>query len=85
MLFQCLRYEADSERGLFGLVQKFHLPFSVLFETAGNAANEIAANSGHLCPSGVLVGEIKAAIRSAGEFAVADPERIKRHGATVSV
>src|SRR6266576_4916831 len=45
-LTECLRHEANSEHGLLGLVQQFHVPFAVLLQAAGNAAKQVAAHLG---------------------------------------
>jgi hypothetical protein len=42
------------------------LPFSILFEIARNAANEVAADAGHLSPSRIFIGEVKVATGGAG-------------------
>jgi MinD superfamily P-loop ATPase len=55
------------------------VPFGVLLQTARNAANEIAADLGHLCPSGVSVGEIETVVGNATEVVVTDPDKIGRH------
>src|SRR6266566_9873078 len=51
-LAESLRHEANSEHGLLGLVQQFHVPFAVLLQAAGNAAKQVAAHLGHLGPGG---------------------------------
>jgi hypothetical protein len=79
-LFERLSDKANSEQWLFGLVQKLHLPFSVLFEVARHAADEVATDIGHLRPGLISIGEVEAAIRGAGKTAISDPEKIERHG-----
>lgn len=56
------------------------MPFSILFEIARNAANEVAADAGHLSPSRIFIGEVKAATGGAGVPAISDAEKIERHG-----
>lgn len=56
------------------------MPFSILFEIARNAANEVAADAGHLNPSRIFIGEVKAATGGAGVPAISDAEKIERHG-----
>jgi hypothetical protein len=56
------------------------LPFSILFEIARNAANEVAADAGHLSPSRIFIGEVKAATGGAEVPAISDAEKIERHG-----
>ena len=74
-----LHDETDSEYGLFGLVQKLHMPFGVLLETARDAAEEIAANLGHLGPRRFAALELGALFGSAGIATMADAEEIQRH------
>ena len=54
------------------------MPFSILFEIARNAANEVAADVGHLSPSRIFIGEVKAATGGAGVPAISDAEKIER-------
>jgi hypothetical protein len=56
------------------------LPFSILFEIARNVPNEVAADAGHLSPSRIFIGEVKAATGGAGVPAISDAEKIERHG-----
>jgi hypothetical protein len=63
---QRLRHEADSKNRPPGLVQEFHFPLGILFELAGNAADDIGANAGQLASCGVAISKLDAGIRSAG-------------------
>ena len=47
----------------------------MLFEIARNAANEVAADAGHLSPSRIFIGEVKAATGGAGVPAISDAEK----------
>src|SRR3981081_2089526 len=78
-LNQRLRQQADSEYGLFGLVQQLHMPFGVLFEAARNPAEKVAANLGHLGPGGIAALEFRSLDGSPGIATGADPEKIQRH------
>jgi hypothetical protein len=78
-LAERFRHETDPEHGLFGLVQEFHLPFGVLLQAAGNAANEIAADLGHFSPGGFATFKLRSLIGSARIAAIADTEKIQRH------
>jgi hypothetical protein len=75
-------HQADSENRSFGLIQKLHLPFGVLLEFSGNAADDPGTNAGQLFPGGMVIGKFGALIARAGEAAVADPKKIERHGMT---
>src|ERR1700736_2746682 len=74
--------KADSEYRLFGLVQQFHVPFGVLFQAARNAAEQIAADRGHLGPGGFAALEFSGLFVSAGIAAMTNPKEIKRHRCT---
>jgi hypothetical protein len=78
-LTQCLGHKTDSEQGLPGFVQEFHVPFGVLLQATRKAANQIAADLGHLHPGGVPVDEIKTVVGNATEVVVTDPDEIGRH------
>jgi hypothetical protein len=52
------------------------LPFGILLEFPGNAADDTGANAGQLLPGGVVIGKFSALIAGAGEAAVPDPEKI---------
>jgi hypothetical protein len=71
--------KADSEYRLFGLVQQFHVPFGVLFQATRNAAEQIAADRGHLGPGGFAALELSGLFGSAGIATMANPKEIKRH------
>src|SRR5882724_10467862 len=73
------RDEANPEHRRFGLVQKLHLPFGILFQAARNAAEQVAADLGHLGPGGLTALEFGSLIGRACEAAVADPKKIQRH------
>src|SRR5882672_5672945 len=73
------RDKANPEHRLFGLVQKLHLPFGVLLQAARNAAEQVAADLGHLGPGGLAALEFGSLIGRACEAAVADPKKIQRH------
>ena len=77
---QRLSHKADSEHGLFGLVQKLHLPFGILFQLARDTADHVAADMCQLSPRRLVVGELN--VRLPGELAVSDTEEIVRHGET---
>jgi hypothetical protein len=61
------------------------MPLGFLFQVAGNAADQIAADLGHLRPGGILVREIETAVGNARIGAVADSKKIGRHVETVLV
>ena len=75
-LSQRLRHQTNSEDGFSGLVQQLHMPFGVLLQAAGNTADEIAADLGHLGPSGLAALELGALIGRAGITATGDPEEV---------
>jgi uncharacterized membrane protein len=64
-LLERLGCEPDSKHRLFHLVQQIHLPLGVLFEAAGNTANEVGADLGHFSPSGLAALEFRSQIGSA--------------------
>src|ERR1700730_17443117 len=78
-LTECLRHEANSEHGLLGLVQQFHVPFAVLLQAAGNAAKQVAAHLGHLGPSVFAALKFRSVVGSARIATLADPEKIQCH------
>jgi hypothetical protein len=78
-LAERFRHEADPEHRLFGLVQQLHLPGAVLFQAAGNAANKVTANLGHLRPGIFTALEFGPVVGSARIATMADPEKIQRH------
>jgi len=61
------------------------LPFGILLEFSGNAADDTGANAGQFFPGGIVIGKVGALIASAGEAAVPDPKKIERHGMTQCV
>jgi hypothetical protein len=61
------------------------MPFGILLEFSGNAADDTGANAGQLFPGGIVIGKFSALIAGAGEAAVPDPEKIERHGMTQCV
>jgi hypothetical protein len=79
-LFQRFRHEADSKNRPPGLVQEFHLPFGILFELAGNAADDIGANAGQLAPGGIAISKLGAGIGSAGVATISNAKEKERHG-----
>jgi hypothetical protein len=72
--------QADPEHRLPGLVEKLHLPFGILLEAARDAAKQVAADPGHLGPGGFAAFEFRSLVGRACETAVANPEKIQRHG-----
>jgi hypothetical protein len=83
-LLQGLGDKPDAKHRLLSFVQKLHSPFGILFHVAGDTANKIAADPGHLDPGSVAVGQINAAVGNAGESAVANLEIIQWHCEAVS-
>src|SRR5665647_3616553 len=81
---QILRFrdKPNSENRLLGTVQKLHLPFAVLLEVAGDAADHIAAHAGQFFPGGIAIGMLGAKIGGAGILAISDAKKIERHGVT---
>jgi hypothetical protein len=78
-LTQRLRRKTDSEHGLFGFVEQFHVPFRILLEAARNAAEKVAANLRHLGLRRFAALKFRWLIGGAGIAAMADPEKIQRH------
>src|SRR5712671_7575454 len=78
-LSESLRHEANSEHGLLGLVQQFHVPFAVLLQAAGNAAKQVATYLGHLGPGVFTALKFRSVVGSARIATTADPEKIQRH------
>src|SRR6266478_9311499 len=72
-----LRHQANSEHGLLGLVQQFHMPFAVLLQAAGNAAKQVAAHLGHLGPGVFTALKFRSVVGSARIATTADPEKIQ--------
>jgi len=65
----CFSDEPYSKYRLFRLVQKLNLPFCILLQFASGAADEIATNLGHFCPSSTSVCKL-ALNGSAGVIAI---------------
>jgi hypothetical protein len=78
-LAERLAHKADPEHRLFGLVQQLHLPFALLLQASGNAANKVAANLGHLGPGIFTALEFGSVVGSPRIATMADPEKIQRH------
>src|ERR1700737_439194 len=79
LLADGLRDEADPEDRLLALVEQFHLPFATLLQAARNAAEQVAANLGHLGPGGFTVLEFGSLVGRPRITTIANPEKIKRH------
>src|SRR4051794_7383386 len=73
------RNEPNPEHRLLALVQHFHLPFGILLHAARNAAEQVAADLGHLGPGGVAAFEFGPLVGRASVAAIADSKKIKRH------
>src|SRR3954447_21312506 len=71
--------KTNPENRLLGFVQKLHLPFGILFQAARKAAEEVAANLGHLGPGSLAAFKFGPLIGRACIAAVADPKKIQRH------
>ena len=63
-LFEGLRDDTDAEQRLPECVQKFNLPFGVLFEPFGDIADQIAEGSCDLGPCHIAICNVDARDRS---------------------
>ena len=79
-LVQRLRHEADSKNRPPGLVQEFHFPLGVLFELAGNAADDVGTNAGQLAPRRIAISKLHAGIGSTGVATISNAKEKERHG-----
>ena len=79
ILIDRFRDQADPEHRLPGLVEQFHLPFGIRLQAARNAAEQVAADLGHLGPGRFAALEFGALVGRTGVATVADPEKILRH------
>src|SRR5882724_5250021 len=77
---QRFRHEADSKNRPPGLVQALHFPLRILFELAGNSADDVGANAGQFAPGGVASSKLDARIGSAGVATISNAKEKERHG-----
>lgn len=77
---QSLRHQADSGRAPLVRVEKLHGPAGVLIKSAASAADEVAANLGHLDPGRILVGAFEGLIGATRISSLANSQKVLRHG-----
>jgi hypothetical protein len=79
-VWERFRDQPNAKHGLFGFVQKLHLPFCVFSEVSGDAANEFTANFCHFCPGCLVASKFDGVTGRAGKTAISDAKKIERHG-----
>ena len=79
-LFEGLRDDTDAEQRLPECVQKFNLPFGVLFEPFGDIADQIAEHSCDLGPCHIAICNVDAEIGQVAIGATSGSlKKLRRH------